>query len=80
MVAKAVEWLRGAYADAPDPGALLQEPFTLKELRDLHEVVAGTALMRDTFRRFMEPQLAGTGQMSDGTRGRPSRLWRRANP
>jgi hypothetical protein len=31
--------------------------------------------MRDTFRRFMEPKLKGTGQMSDGTRGRPSRLW-----
>jgi 8-oxo-dGTP diphosphatase len=77
IVAKAVEWLRAAYAESPDPGALLEEPFTLKELRDLHEVVAGRSLMRDTFRRFMEPQLAGTGQMSDGTRGRPSRLWRR---
>jgi 8-oxo-dGTP diphosphatase len=77
MVAKAVEWLRAAYAESPDPGALLDEPFTLKELRDLNEVVAGRTLMRDTFRRFMEPQLAGTGQMSDGTRGRPSRLWRR---
>ncbi|WP_104138803.1 NUDIX domain-containing protein [Arthrobacter sp. ZGTC131] len=78
MVAKAVEWLRAAYAESPDPGALLDEPFTLKELRDLHEVVAGRTLMRDTFRRFMEPQLVGTGQMSDGTRGRPSRLWGRA--
>jgi ADP-ribose pyrophosphatase YjhB (NUDIX family) len=78
IVAKAVVWLRAAYADSPDPGALLDEPFTLKELRDLHEVVAGRSLMRDTFRRFMEPQLAGTGQMSDGTRGRPSRLWRRS--
>ncbi|WP_426940068.1 NrtR DNA-binding winged helix domain-containing protein [Pseudarthrobacter sp. S6] len=75
IVAKAVEWMRAAYAESPDPGALLDEPFTLKELRDLHEVVAGASLMRDTFRRFMEPQLAGTGQMSDGTRGRPSRLW-----
>jgi ADP-ribose pyrophosphatase YjhB (NUDIX family) len=79
IVAKAVEWLRGAYAEAPDPGALLDEPFTLKDLRDLHEAVAGAPLMRDTFRRFMEPQLQGTGQMSDGTRGRPSRLWRRGD-
>lgn len=78
IVAKAVEWLRCAYAEAPDPGALLGEPFTLKELRELHEVVVGAPLMRDTFRRFMEPKLSGTGQMSDGTRGRPSRLWRRA--
>jgi ADP-ribose pyrophosphatase YjhB (NUDIX family) len=78
IVAKAVDWLRAAYVEAPDPGALLDEPFTLKELRELHETVAGSALMRDTFRRFMEPKLTGTGQMSDGTRGRPSRLWVRA--
>lgn len=78
IVAKAVEWLQAAYAEAPDPGELLDEPFTLKDLRELHEAVAGQPLMRDTFRRFMEPKLAGTGQMSDGARGRPSRLWRRA--
>lgn len=79
IVAKSVDWLRAAYAEAPDPAALLDEPFTLKDLRELHEVVAGVPLMRDTFRRFMEPKLAGTGQMSDGTRGRPSRLWVRGH-
>lgn len=78
IVAKAVEWMRTAYAEMPDPGALLEEPFTLRDLRTLHEVVAGESLMRDTFRRFMESKLVGTGQMSDGTRGRPSRLWVRA--
>jgi ADP-ribose pyrophosphatase YjhB (NUDIX family) len=78
IVAKAAEWLRAAYAKAPDPGELLDEPFTLKDLRDLHEAVADAPLMRDTFRRFMEPKLKGTGQMSDGTRGRPSRVWVRA--
>jgi 8-oxo-dGTP diphosphatase len=77
IVAKAVEWLRAAYAEAPDPAELLAEPFTLRDLRELHESVAGSSLMRDTFRRFMEPKLKGTGQMSDGTRGRPSRVWRR---
>lgn len=40
MVAKVVS-LRCAYAEAPDPGALLDETFTLKELRELHEAVAG---------------------------------------
>ena len=44
IVAKAVEWLRAAYAEAPDPGALLDEPFTLKDLRELHEAVAGETL------------------------------------
>lgn len=77
MVRLAVDRLRQDYAQTPDPAGLLAEPFTLKELRDLHEAVAGRPLMRDTFRRQMEPQLKGTGQMSDGTRGRPSRLWRR---
>lgn len=77
MVDLAVERLRQDYAQTPDPAGLLPEPFTLKELRDLHEAVAGRLLMRDTFRRLMEPQLTGTGQMSDGARGRPSRLWRR---
>ncbi|MDM7990728.1 NUDIX domain-containing protein [Arthrobacter sp. zg-Y877] len=77
MVRLAVEQLRQDYTQTPDPAGLLSEPFTLKELRDLHEAVAGRLLMRDTFRRLMEPQLTATGQMSDGTRGRPSRLWRR---
>lgn len=79
IVAKAVEWLQAAYREAPDPGELLDEPFTLRDLRELHEVVAGATVMRDTFRRFMEPKLTGTGQMSDGTRGRPSRLWVRGS-
>ncbi|MHC6219814.1 NrtR DNA-binding winged helix domain-containing protein [Arthrobacter sp. MMS24-S77] len=61
--------MRAAYAELPDPGALLDEPFTLRDLRTLHEAVAGETLMRDTFRRFMEPKLVGTEQMSDGTRG-----------
>ncbi|MCC3273276.1 NUDIX hydrolase [Arthrobacter zhangbolii] len=76
MVDLAVERLRQDYAQTPDPAGLISEPFTLKDLRDLHEAVAGRPLMRDTFRRLMEPQLTGTGQMSDGARGRPSRLWR----
>ncbi|MCC3295904.1 NUDIX hydrolase [Arthrobacter sp. zg-Y411] len=77
MVDLAVERLRQDYAQTPDPAGLISAPFTLKDLRELHEAVAGRPLMRDTFRRLMEPQLTGTGQMSDGARGRPSRLWRR---
>ena len=77
MVNLAVERMRQDYARTPDPAGLLSEPFTLKDLRELHEAVTGRPLMRDTFRRQMEPQLTATGQMSDGTRGRPSRLWRR---
>lgn len=63
--------LRAAYREAPDPGEPLDEPLTLKDMRELHEVVAGETLICDSFRRFMEPKLQGTGQMSDGTRGGP---------
>jgi ADP-ribose pyrophosphatase YjhB (NUDIX family) len=77
IVAKAVEQTRTAYAAEPDPGGLLTGAFTLRDLRMLHETVMGEALMRDTFRRFMEPKLVPTGAMSDGGRGRPSRLFQR---
>ncbi|WP_035775182.1 NUDIX domain-containing protein [Arthrobacter sp. H5] len=77
ILAKALEWVRAAYAEHPDPGGLLAEPFTLRQLRAFHEVIAGQELMRDTFRRLMEPQLEATRDMSDGGRGRPSRLFAR---
>jgi ADP-ribose pyrophosphatase YjhB (NUDIX family) len=77
ILAKALEWVRAAYAQHPDPGGMLAEPFTLRQLRVFHEVIAGQELVRDTFRRLMEPQLEATGGMSDGGRGRPSRLFRR---
>ncbi|MDQ4489043.1 NUDIX hydrolase [Sinomonas sp. ASV486] len=77
IVAAAVESVRREYRAEPDPCALLDEPFTLAQLRTLHTQVLDEDLMRDTFRRYMEPRLKGTGEMTDGTRGRPSRLWRR---
>lgn len=77
IVSAAVETMRAEYLAGPDPGALLDQPFTLAALRTLHTAVLGEEPMRDTFRRNMEPRLVGTGEMSDGTRGRPSRLWRR---
>lgn len=76
IIERAVADVRNRYATAPDPDRLLAEPFTILELRTLHESVEGRALQRDTFRRQMEPQLAGTGQMSSGTRGRPAELFR----
>ena len=75
MVAKAVESARADYERAPDPGGLLTQSFTLRDLRMVHEAVAGHELMRDTFRRSMEPQLVPTGEMKSSGRGRPSRLW-----
>lgn len=75
IIGHAVARIRGDYAKSPDPGRLLGGPFTLKELRELHEAVVGERLQRDTFRRAMEPQLVATGEMSDGTKGRPAALF-----
>lgn len=78
IIERAVAEVRERYATTPDPGGLLSEPFTVLQLRHLHEAVAGQSLQRDTFRRLMEPHLIGTGQMSAGSRGRPAELFRRA--
>lgn len=77
IVAKAVERLRAQYRENPDPWVLLPKPFTLRRLQLLHEAVAGELVRKDTFRRHMERCLVPTGEMSDGGRGRPSRLFRR---
>lgn len=76
IIERAVADVRNRYASAPDPDRLLAEPFTILELRTLHESVEGRALQRDTFRRQMEPQLTGTSQTTSGTRGRPAELFR----
>jgi len=78
IVAAAVRELRTRYADRPDPERLLGPRFTIRELRDVHEAIAGTTLQKDTFRRAMEPHLQGTGTLSSGTVGRPSQRFRRA--
>lgn len=73
----AVGDLRARYAAAPDPGGLLPETFTLRELRLVHEAVCGGPLQRDNFRRSVEHLLEATGEMSTGTRGRPAELFAR---
>jgi len=77
IVAAARKELRRRYADRPDPERLLGSRFTIRDLRDVHEAIAGTTLQKDTFRRAMEPYLQGTGAMSSGTVGRPSQRFRR---
>jgi len=77
IIRLAVDDLRARYAAAPDPGCLLPEKFTLRELRLVHEAVIGAPLQRDTFRRSMEHRLQATGEISTGTRGRPAELFAR---
>lgn len=71
--------IRERYDTEPDPERLLGPRFTMRELRQVHEAIAGTPLQRDRFRRVMEPRVVGTGVMeeSTGTRGRPAELFRR---
>jgi 8-oxo-dGTP diphosphatase len=78
IVVAAKKELRRRYADRPDPERLLGPRFTIRELQDVHEAIAGLTLQKDTFRRAMEPHLHGTGTRSSGSVGRPSQWFRRA--
>ena len=73
----AVVQLREDHAKWPDPHGLLAEPFTMTELRRLHEVVVGVELQPDTFRRAMLGRLVMTeGKRAEGP-GKPAGLYRR---
>ena len=77
MIAMAAADVRRRYRELPDPDGLLPDAFTVLELRRVHAAVAGRPMQKDTFRRAMEPNLIGTGEMTSGTRGRPAALFRR---
>jgi ADP-ribose pyrophosphatase YjhB (NUDIX family) len=76
MVEMAIERVRDDYSEKPDPWNLL-DTFTLKELRELHEAIDPDTLLRDSFRRLMQPLVVDTGEMSSGSVGKPSRIWRK---
>lgn len=75
---------RYRYVDiSPDPDGFLPAPFTLYELRNVHEAVVGAELHKDNFNRRMKPFLEplvrkGEPVLSDGLRGRPAALYRSA--
>lgn len=77
IVEFAVEALRADYREAPDPARLLEAPFTMRQLRLVHEAVLGERLVPDTFRRAMSPLLRPTGRMLVEGRGRPAELFER---
>lgn len=76
IVALAVRTLRARYLEHPDPDRLLPAPFTLLELRQLHQAVLGVELLKDTFRRQMGPQLSATDETREGVVGKPAALFR----
>lgn len=75
--------IRFRYVDIhPDPDGFLPEPFTLHQLRKVHEAVIGDELHKDNFNRRMKPQLeplTRDGEVVRATelRGRPATLYRR---
>lgn len=77
IVRVAVHRLRALHERTPDPFGLLPEEFSLRQLRSLHEVVAGEELQADTFRRTMLPLLDATGRAVTQGRGRPAQTFTR---
>lgn len=82
IIELAVADLQARYKDRPDPDHLLGETFTLRQLRRVHEAVAGSEIgpdKLDTFRRRMKLWLVETEEFysSDGG-GRPAKLFCRA--
>jgi ADP-ribose pyrophosphatase YjhB (NUDIX family) len=77
IIDRAVDHIRSRYLKDPDPDLLLGDEFTLRELRLVHQAVAGAALQRDWFRRTMEQRLDATDATTTGIRGRPAQLFRR---
>jgi 8-oxo-dGTP diphosphatase len=78
IVGTAVVALRADYRRGPDPAGLLPAgPFTVRDLRTLHERVLDEMHPADTFRRTMLPALRTTGEFRRGARGKPAELYRR---
>ena len=78
--------IRQRYAGVgPDPDGFLPEPFTLFQLRRVHEAVIGEELHKDNFARRMKPYVEpvydddGEVELSTALRGRPAALYRRAS-
>lgn len=80
MVTTAVRRARRRYERSPDPLRLARPPYTLSQLRHVHEAVLGEPLKRDTFNRRMQPYIkAATDTRGDirvsDTRGRPAQMF-----
>ncbi|MDP9460040.1 MAG: NUDIX domain-containing protein [Actinomycetota bacterium] len=80
IVELAVERLRVDYRRGPGPECLVDEPFTLRRLRLVHEAVLGERIHPDNFRRLMVPQLHDTKKTTVGGVGRPAALFTRKRP
>lgn len=82
IIDRALADLRSRYEELPDPDHFLGDVFTLRQLRQLHDAIAGEATTPDkldTFRRRMKGHLTPVARKPvspDGV-GRPAQLFRR---
>lgn len=76
IVALAVEELRLRYGRELDPANLLDETFTVLQLRRIYQAIFGRTLVKDTFRRYVIEALKPTGETANAF-GRPAELFRR---
>ncbi|MBD5656784.1 MAG: NUDIX hydrolase [Candidatus Eremiobacteraeota bacterium] len=79
IVGMAVKRVRGKLNYAPVGYALLPPEFTLLQLQRVHEIVLGTRVNKDSFRRRMLAlgELEQTGAQEGGVDYRPAALYRR---
>ena len=78
MLGMAVKRLRGKLNYTPVGYALLPKRFTLLQLQRIHEIINGSTVNKDSFRRRMlaSGELEETGAMQEGFGHRPAALYR----
>jgi len=78
ILGMAVKRLRGKLDYAPIGFRLLPDVFSLRSLQQVHEVILGRRLNKDSFRRRMlaSDQLAATGERRTDVEYRPPELYR----
>lgn len=78
IVGMAIQRIRGKLEYAPIGFELLPRRFTLLDLQNVHEIVLGERLNKDSFRRRMlaSGMLAPTGKLQEGVGHRPAELYR----
>jgi len=80
ILGSAVLRIRGKLAYAPLVFELLPPAFTILQARQVHEVILGRRLNKDSFRRtfLASRQVVPTGEKQTGVGYRPAALYRRA--
>jgi hypothetical protein len=79
IVATALSRVRATSQYRPVVFELLPEVFTLGQLQETVEALAGSRVHTQNFRRLVEKQhelVEPTGELNHGTGGRPARLYR----